>query len=498
MDLYWTHFNEIMCVVQRRAYEEDFSRRRIGYYSALLHICILAVGYRFADKTREDVKPLGRGRDALESTFYLEAKYMIESELEVPKGLSTICALLLFGDLECGLGRDNVGWMMHAMAIRITLDLRLNCKPTPDEASYEEVRLRETTFWAVLAYDRYWALFGQRPTTIKLEEVEISSDCVMKWPAASCTAKSNESMILHNAYEALLDLLSIAGEIYAQPLRTKTSQEIRLHRKSLDRQLHSWYTKLEAGLSSSLENLQTCHPCVLLLHQQYHSSKILLHWPFIEHPGTPGSSQYFAMAESRRQEVCDAIQICKDAAISIAQLYEEYMKRLDAAKLFITCVQHTVSSRLLLSPSSRRLTVINCKAIAASALIAACYLENASSDAGLQCLRHLAILQSVQRATTSTYRPAGVMCGVLDKVFLEFSFDETLESRAMTVGTGAADDTSQQLLERNVQSSSGDRWDPLVDMFIDQVPGDESRETWQSDIWQIPELHPLTKVGAAI
>ena len=116
MGLFWQHYNGVLHVVHEEAFNEDREAGRFQFYSGFLHICILAMGYRFADKSRPDMQ-----RIALpdrESTLQREAKYMLDLELERPGGVPSVAALLILGDSEVGVGRDNVGWMYAGMAMR--------------------------------------------------------------------------------------------------------------------------------------------------------------------------------------------------------------------------------------------------------------------------------------------------------------------------------------------------------------------------------------------
>jgi hypothetical protein len=350
MNLYWDCFNTSITIVDRETYEEDFVSRNTGYYSCLLHLCQLAMGFRFADKSRADIKTLARG--AFESVFHQEGRYVIDAEIEMPKGLPTIAALLLLGDLECGVGRDNLGWMLHAMAIRIALDLRLNMAPSYNDSSPREAGLRKQTLWACTVYDCYWALFGQRPTTINLEEIEFDH-CAMDDPAHHTFDPGIPNVShLSSAYEALLELMSIAGRIYNDPGRTRTPRMIALHKSSLARELQSWYANLHGSLVLTLDNTQSRAADILLLHQQYHSILILLHWPFVDGPGLAGSTKLFATAYQRQGEVAHTMQLCRDSAVAITRLYRAYMTRFDATRLPITCVQHIVSNETRKSMSA--------------------------------------------------------------------------------------------------------------------------------------------------
>jgi hypothetical protein len=109
MDLFWEYYNGVLHIVHKEAFNEDMQNSNNKYYSGFLHISILAMGYRFADLERDDMKKITLGNR--ECTLHREAKYMLDMELERPGGIPSVQAFLLLGDLECGIGRDNTGWM---------------------------------------------------------------------------------------------------------------------------------------------------------------------------------------------------------------------------------------------------------------------------------------------------------------------------------------------------------------------------------------------------
>ncbi len=109
MDLFWEYYNSVLHIVHKEAFNEDRKNSNNKNYSGFLHIAILAMGYRFADLEREDMRKITLGNR--ESTLHREAKYMLDIELEQPGGIPSVQAFLILGDLECGVGRDNTGWM---------------------------------------------------------------------------------------------------------------------------------------------------------------------------------------------------------------------------------------------------------------------------------------------------------------------------------------------------------------------------------------------------
>jgi hypothetical protein len=122
MDLFWQFYNSVLHVLHKEAFHEDQAAGRTQFYSPFLHICVLAMGFRHADKSRPDMQKISLPNR--ESTLHREAKYMLDLELERPGGIPSVVALLLLGDLECGVGRDNLGWLYGGMAVRYVL-LRL-------------------------------------------------------------------------------------------------------------------------------------------------------------------------------------------------------------------------------------------------------------------------------------------------------------------------------------------------------------------------------------
>lgn len=121
MDLFWQCYNPVIHVLHHEAFNEDREMGRTQFYSGFLHVCVLAMGFRFADKDRLDIKRISL--PGMESTLHREAKYMLDHELERPGGIPSVVALLLLGDLECGVGRDNLGWMYGGMAVRLAFDI---------------------------------------------------------------------------------------------------------------------------------------------------------------------------------------------------------------------------------------------------------------------------------------------------------------------------------------------------------------------------------------
>jgi hypothetical protein len=168
MNLFWDYYNSVLHIVHKEAFNEDMHSSSNKYYSGFLHICILAMGYRFADLERDDMKMITLGNR--ECTLHREAKYMLDMELERPGGIPSVQAFLLLGDLECGVGRDNTGWMYagefwkstqekeanysSGMANRLCFDIGLHLDCQNDGLPEKEIQIRHMTLFACVIYDK--------------------------------------------------------------------------------------------------------------------------------------------------------------------------------------------------------------------------------------------------------------------------------------------------------------------------------------------------------
>lgn len=283
LGLFWEYYNAVIHVVHRAAFEEGMEAGRGPYYSGFLHLCILAAGYKFCQKDRPDMQRIAMPDK--ESTLQREAKYMLEYEIERPGGIPSIVALLLLGDLETGSGRDNLGWLYAGMANRLCFDIGLHLDTTNTGASQRDIEIGRMTLWACIIYDKYWALFLGRPTMMKPADLEVYRLSVeferlgTSLPAGA--AQSRETQV----YEALLDLMELAGKIteimdQASKLNTSIDHHVYFRMSALHRELESWYARLPESLSWNAHNIATAPFSFFLLHQQYSATLILLHRPF--------------------------------------------------------------------------------------------------------------------------------------------------------------------------------------------------------------------------
>jgi hypothetical protein len=173
LESFWSYYDPVMQVVNREVFEDD---RKTGgmSYSGFLHICILAMGYRYADTKRPDIQKLALPNK--ETTLHREAKYLVENEFESPGGIPSVQALLILGQLESGSGRDGVGSMYAGMllithtttarsafpdlyctgiAFKIALDIGLDLDHSTVNLTKREHEFRDFVLRACTAFDRY-------------------------------------------------------------------------------------------------------------------------------------------------------------------------------------------------------------------------------------------------------------------------------------------------------------------------------------------------------
>jgi hypothetical protein len=404
MQLFWQHYNSVLQVVHQHAFTEDRERGRTQYYSGFLHVCILAMGFRFADKSRPDIQRISLPHR--ESTLHREAKYMLDMELERPGGLPSIAALLILGDSEVGVGRDNVGWMYAGMAMRLSFDLGLQLDSRNAGFSQQEMDVRRMTLWACVIYDRYWSLFLGRPLTMKTVDLDIYSLTDRFDRLGTSTVAGAEQGLSRTIYEALIELMEISGKIVEQVEFRRTlgpnscpEQSAYFKMAALDREIHNWNTRLPRELRYTEENRTAAPMSFYLLHQQYHASLILLHRPFARYDDPEGGNEPEEVSALDSHFSRASRAICTKSAIAIARIFWQHRQHFDGKHIFCTAMQHAGS--------------------AATALIAA-LAHMSDSSLRNHNMQYLEILHCALQDMSHTYQPAERMAAVLHAVMLEF------------------------------------------------------------------------------
>lgn len=154
IDLFFDCHNSALHIVHKWAFLDDLKTGGTQWYSSFLHMCMLAEGYRYADKSRSDIRKLTCSASNIDSsTFHTKAKKMAKLELVKPGGVPSIQAFFLLGDLEVGIGRDDVGWMFAGMAFRLLFDVGLHVDPIELGLTERETQIRHMVLWACIMND---------------------------------------------------------------------------------------------------------------------------------------------------------------------------------------------------------------------------------------------------------------------------------------------------------------------------------------------------------
>lgn len=402
MQLFWQHYNAVLHVVHEEAFNEDRDNGRTQFYSGFLNVCILAMAYRFSDKSRPDIQRLSL--PDRESTLHREAKYMLDLELERPGGIPSIAALLILGDSEVGIGRDNVGWMYAGMAMRLCYDIGLQLDSRQVGLSQREMDIRRMTLWACVVYDRYWSLFLGRPLTMKTVDLDIYSLADQFERLGTCMPAGPEKGINTRIYEALIELMEIAGKIVEHAefrqhheMTHGPDQQAYFKMAGLDRDLHNWASRLPQDLRYTEENRVNAPYSFYLLHQQYHAVLILLHRPFVRYddPSNTESDEVSAL-DSHFSRASRAI--CTKSAITMARIFWQHRQKFDGKKIFCVGMQHAGA--------------------AATALISALAYIPDPGDRNNN-MQYLEVLHAALQDMAHAYQPAERMAAVLNACMIE-------------------------------------------------------------------------------
>ncbi|KAF7563860.1 hypothetical protein G7046_g249 [Stylonectria norvegica] len=393
MDRFWACYNLVIQVVHREAFEADRLSDRGRYYSRFLHICMLGIGYRYADRAKYGVHKLAIANR--ESVLHQEAKRLVEHELKMPGGMPSIQALILLGDLECGTGNYNTGWLYAGMASRLCFDLGLNQDSTEPDLSRLEQQVRKTVLWSCFTIDRYWGLFLGRRTSIKWTDLALTDK---DHPMRDCFPMGQQRSLETEIYEALIHLMELASRLTdaVHCEHPKLDASAYFLAAGLDLELRSWYNRLSNRLKWSADKLETAPSGYFILHQQYHALFILLYRPFIP--------DLAAGATQPGQEPCldMVVQVARDScfshAVQVARIIGAYRQRFDMKSMFVTGMQHAATAALAL---------VDC-------------MPTIARKNQPDTLLYLQCLAEALYANASTYFPAKVMSEILFTVIGEY------------------------------------------------------------------------------
>ncbi|KIW29740.1 uncharacterized protein PV07_05529 [Cladophialophora immunda] len=422
MDLFWSRYNSTLCVIDQQAFRNDQASGGSTYYSGFLHLACLAMGFRFADKTRRGMQQVTLSDTY--SVFQREAKFLLDRELEDPQGLTIIQAMLVLSDLECAYGRDDLAAMHIATSCRLAFDFGLNLDCSRFQLSEAETKFRKDLLHSCLLYDQAWALYVERPTNMKI--ADISSSCLanrishVKDGSVLHGKSINESLPTHEdiqgqILDALLELSELSSRIQAlaQPRLSlgRIADEDRLiDVAALDAKLKSWYTMLPPRLAWTEENIRDGPRLFFIMHQQFHVAQLNLHGPYGRYEDALGvemeQSHVFNRETSDSGNV-SALQhlarsITMNAAMKIAQGFSTYQKRFGTCETGVFALQQ-----------------------GGTALLALMSTIKVSNEAGKRNsgLHHLYTLTEQLREMSQVYSPAEVMCHVVKREMERLDID---------------------------------------------------------------------------
>ncbi|KAI1818271.1 fungal-specific transcription factor domain-containing protein [Poronia punctata] len=493
MQNFWTYHNSVLQVIDRNAFEGDRGSERPRYYSSFLHIVILAIGWRLADKDRCDVARLNLGNR--ESTLHREARYMFDIELERPMGIPSVQALILLGDLECGVGRDNAGWMYAGMAIRLAFDIGLHTDCDHIALTEQEINIRQRVMKACILYDRYWALFLGRPTSIKSQDVglDLSSrrGSYRSHPLSNSNPQTETQAREEEIHDQLLQLMELTSGIVetrteaqsgsnASPTSEESDNRAYMRVLAIDQQLRGWYARLPDHLTWKVVNTRAAPFSYFLLHQQYNAMMIILHrsWEYdgwttggsasVPRPSSRGPLSTSNMVEKREDSVSGEATDSEDGKCRVQNENNLVPERSVCTKAAIQFAQVLSQSKQRYPVEKTGFTSLQAAGAATTALIAAIAYSKSETDRRSH-LSYLGVVADAVQNMSRSYQPAARMVSLtqtmLSKLQLPrhdvqdgrlYPFEQA--ANALKDGSQGTDDDQIKLLPVRREHNDQDRF----------------------------------------
>ncbi|KAJ6503261.1 fungal-specific transcription factor domain-containing protein [Mycena vitilis] len=311
LQLYFTYIHPVFPLLHKTRFLTEYNNRHISSpvpslehgntspikpepaqkFSPLLLLSMFSISARFSDQD-SPLPPKGKMWEAGGKYFEL-AKRILAKVLHRSRP-STCQALLLLGYREFGIGSMEQGWIYIGMAIRMAIDLGLNCNLTDWKSGSgqhrlfgpQETQTRRQIWWACLVADRYGSMYMGRPVAIRDEDFDTPlPDDEEEQPWEALAPGGNGANFIGDtmaSFRASGRLALILGAIITKiyPVRSSTSRQASL--ATLESRLDQWYLSLPEGLRYDTASRRIVPPPpVLLMHIRYWGTVLLLHRAFI-------------------------------------------------------------------------------------------------------------------------------------------------------------------------------------------------------------------------
>lgn len=357
LDLYFTYIHPIFPAIHKGRFLSEYNARKSGTSSKgspsdhstggspkpessqkvndLLLLSVFAITARFLDEP-PPVTSLG-GKMWEQGCEWCNSAIKILTRTFHRSQPSTVQSLLLLGYREFGLGSMEHGWLYIGMAIRMAIDLGLNCDPGSWKIhghmlfAPEEIQTRRQIWWTCMLADRYASMYMGRPIMIKdgdhdthLPEIDSDEEEQPWQPVASANvAYQPVPARFMSAFRAQCRLCLIVGNIVTEiyPVREPCSSNKRVHLEELENALHRWYLdipdNLQFDLASTTRPIPPPH--VLILHVRYWGAILLLHRAFIpnwkevtDHGQSTIGGKAFDLAQGAASHVSAIINLLRE------------------------------------------------------------------------------------------------------------------------------------------------------------------------------------------
>ncbi|CAK7230244.1 hypothetical protein SBRCBS47491_007521 [Sporothrix bragantina] len=477
-ELYWKYQHQVIPIVHKEAFLQDFKSGQTKYCSKLLVHCILARAAAISD--RPDIRAMALVEDEVNEDPPLLVRRcadLLDAELNQP-GITTLQSLELLSEIYCVVSNDTKGWMDAGGASRLAFELGLHSdmdgfSGTTTTLSPVEQEVRQICFWSCFSFDRQWALYLGRPQMIKLDDVSVRKP--------NTKPSTHETSLELRMSAAWADLLEIVG-ILCDALNGAQTKRHRV--AALDRSFRDWYTNLDAEFRYNPQQI----PAVFHLHMQYSAAVILLHRPLAQFGNVtdePPESryeydQYGQRSQPRPSPKETSRQICVQHACLIAQYLQQYEDCHGSLRTLSWVTLHMIGT-------------------AATTLIATLSERSDGSNttylvSSLQtCIRSLGALEE---SHLPTRRVRKLILHAMRLLNLESKLNTVISSSSSAASTSTASSAPSAPIVAPIHTSTGS-WAPAsLDMPIGGIWGGEAHSSVHAESAAFDEFLPPGNYGS--
>lgn len=336
-DLFWTQSNSYVPIVSK-----DHVSAGSDMYSSLLHLAVLATGYKFANAEELNVRCLKM--DDRQSSLHYSLRTHIDTLAPEEGNLASIQALILLSELEYGCGRYHSSHLYLEAASTAVEEMGHDLADDNLALSDEDELLRRSLLRSCIFYRNQRRLFEN--STISRFSPRVRDRYITSLRSATHRRRrgiGEGSDYILLVYQAQLDLLNLSQPLYmaSNSVSAHCGVSRSFGLRELEADLIQFHSELPEQLRWNSQSWLSEPPPVFAFRQQLHAVNMLLYRKWAQVKNIDGALNTDCDVD---EQVTYFRHTALQNALKLESLISQFLERFDPISFPTMIVQQLISA----------------------------------------------------------------------------------------------------------------------------------------------------------